>query len=113
MTERRIDRRYGARMMAVNALWAVPGLIALVLAAGRAARDAWFFALAAVFLACLAAGIVIAVRRRVRGYCCPQCGARIGKPVGAATRPGAPVDYWCPQCDVLWYTRAYAPDNGG
>lgn len=111
MTERRIDTWYGRRLMLVNALFVVPGLVALLLAIGRARFDAWSFAWVGVFLACLAAGIAIAVRRRRRGYCCPQCGQSIPAPLRRPTHPGDPYDYYCPQCDVLWYTQLHV--SGG
>lgn len=111
MTERRIDTWYGRRVMLVNAVYVVPGLIALLLAIGRPSFDAWSFAWVGVFLACLAARVAIAVRRRMRGYCCPQCGECIPDPLRKPTRPGEPYDYYCPQCDVLWHARWYVSEG--
>jgi len=112
MTQRRIDYWYGRRMILVNALYLVPGLIALVLAVGQADFGGWFFAWGGVFLACVAAGIAVTIRRRIQGYACPQCGARIPAPARKPTRPGETFDYYCPGCDVLWYTRLRVLDGG-
>ena len=112
MTERRIDYSYSRRVMLVNACYLVPGLIALVLAVGQADFGAWSVVWGGVFLACVAAGIAVTIRRRRQGYCCPQCGARIPAPARKPTRPDETFDYYCPGCDVLWYTRLHVPDGG-
>jgi hypothetical protein len=106
MATRKHDRAFRRRDFRITALFAVPMMICFGLAWVRPAF--WPFALA--FGGLGLAGLIWQ-QLRTRRYRCPECGARIPYRAGL---PGAPIEYHCQQCDIIWDSGFVepTPDHG-
>ena len=80
----------------------VPFVAALLVAfyAHQHGRMDWFVAGWAVGFGLGLIGLV-RQERLFRRYTCPDCRGRLENP---SRRPGEPVEYLCPRCDVIWET---------
>lgn len=64
----------------------------------------------AIIIICALAMIVV-VLRRMRRFACPDCGTAIANFMPTDGKPGAPVRYHCPRCDVIWETGLNTVDD--
>lgn len=39
-----------------------------------------------------------------KGFCCQKCRAEIESPIKHQNKHGEPILYYCPLCDILWFT---------
>lgn len=102
MTTRKRDSMIGRRYFRNFLFFGAPFIGALLFAfhAHQHGRIDW---LIAAFVVCLGTGLTGLVRqeRLTRRYSCQDCGGRLENP---SRRPGEPIEYLCPRCDVIWET---------
>ena len=104
MTVRKTDRRFRTGYILRTILFLVPPLISLLcLWRGWNERDAISWLAVAFFVVWIGAWIAVDALV-LRAHRCPNCGRRIGRPLGRDIRPGDPIRHHCPNCGVEWDT---------
>ena len=68
----------------------------------------WWW-IAGMALAVIAA--VVVTIRQMHSFSCPDCGQHIPHFVDTAGKSGAPINFYCPCCDVLWETGLSTNDD--
>jgi len=99
--------------MLLNALSMAPFVPLFIFAWIRASRgiwDAWTWAAMGIFLAGAVLGLFWQYRRHIRMRC-PDCGRPILPENKITAAPGAPLDFYCPRCDVVWKTGLREPTD--
>ena len=98
-------RAFGQRVFLANFFYVIPAAVALGYAWRHSDRIGEFplaTVAVVVFGMCILTGIVVntVMLKRFR---CPNCGARIRRPVGNP-KGGEMIRFQCPQCDIVWDT---------
>lgn len=107
--EDRADRRYRWRGMALRIPLFLLSLLCFVQAIRAAASlQKLFTAWLITFLLTVAAGVVLEFALP-RGYRCPSCGRKLGKPKLIGEPDSEEFVHDCEACGIRWHTLTHPP----